>query len=107
MPCRCVWSERSLPHSPLTRTAFRCCLLLYGAYIVCQCLQLSLQQRLSARQHCAVNDFDAAMSSLRSAYNSAPYTPAYGCIEDLQPGTVYLTGIDKCFRRSYSKTPSS
>lgn len=68
-------------------------------------MQLCLPQRLASRTPCSVGDFDAAMSSLRVAYNSAPYTPGYGSVDDLAPGTVYLAGIDAGFKRSYSRRP--
>lgn len=67
--------------------------------------QLQLPQRLAARQPCSVSDFDAAMVTLRAAYNTAPYTPSYGSVEDLAPGTVYLTGIDEGFKRNYERRP--
>jgi hypothetical protein len=58
---------------------------------------------LASREQCSVADFDAAMASLRTAYNSAPYTPSYGTVKDLQPGTVHLTGVDEGFKRHYSR----
>lgn len=67
--------------------------------------QLALSQRLAARQQRSVADFDAAMSSLRAAYNSAPYSPSYGQLDDLTPGTVHLTAIDAGFKRTYSRRP--
>jgi hypothetical protein len=45
------------------------------------------------------------MVTLRAAYNSAPYKPSYGSIDDLAPGTVYLTGIDEGFKRIYERRP--
>jgi len=45
------------------------------------------------------------MASLRAAYNSAPYSPSYGSLDELEPGTVYLDGIDDSFRRSYGRRP--
>jgi hypothetical protein len=71
-------------------------LLLWG-------VQLQVPQRLASRQQCSIADFDAAMVSLRTAYNSAPYTPGYGTVQDLQPGTVHLAGLDEGFKRHYSR----
>lgn len=67
-------------------------------------LQLCLPQRLAARVQCSVADFDAAMSSLRTVYNSAPCTPSYGSLADLEPGAAFLQHIDEGFRRSYGRT---
>jgi hypothetical protein len=67
--------------------------------------QLRLLERLDSRLRCSVADFDAAMASLRCAYNAAPHTPSYGSVEALEPGTVFLQGIDASFRRRYGRTP--
>lgn len=66
-------------------------------------VQLQIPERLASRQQCSVVEFDAAMASLRTAYNSAPYTPGYGDVQVLQPGTVHLTSIDEGFKRHYSR----
>lgn len=65
--------------------------------------QLALPQRLVNRLQRNVADFDAAMSSLRTAYGAAPYTPSYGPLEELDEGVVYLEHIDEHFRRYYAR----
>jgi hypothetical protein len=66
-------------------------------------LQLALPQRLDSRLHRSVDNFDAAMASLRAAYGAAPYVPSFGPLEELMQGVVYLERIDEQFRRYYAR----
>jgi hypothetical protein len=87
--------------------AFGARTLLTPARVPLCALQLRLPERLAARRACSVSDFDEAMASLRSAYNAAPYSPSYGSLNQLQPGSVFLEAIDAGFRRLYNRRPWS
>ncbi|RMD43638.1 hypothetical protein DV735_g1498, partial [Chaetothyriales sp. CBS 134920] len=63
--------------------------------------QLDLQRRLDARKVVAPEVYDAMCLLREKAHLQKNFTPA-GSIEDILPGTYYLTAVDEMFRRKYA-----
>ncbi|XP_019634532.1 PREDICTED: hydroxymethylglutaryl-CoA synthase, cytoplasmic-like [Branchiostoma belcheri] len=65
-----------------------------------------LQARLDSRKCFSPADFAEMMKLREDTHHLAKYTPV-GSVEDLFPGTWYLTHVDEMHRRQYSRTPVS
>mmetsp|Transcript_25168 Transcript_25168/g.25373 ORF Transcript_25168/g.25373 Transcript_25168/m.25373 type:complete len:472 (+) Transcript_25168:85-1500(+) len=63
-----------------------------------------ISHRLSSRKLCSVAEFTEALEMRARSYGVAPLVPE-GQMENLFPGTFYLTGVDEKHRRRYARTP--
>lgn len=61
-------------------------------------------QRLADRKKVPPKEFEAILQKREETHLLAPYTPC-GSVDDLFPGTLYLTGTDDMWRRKYDRTP--
>lgn len=66
----------------------------------------NLKQRLESRHKVAPEEFNKVMQLREDTHHQAPYTPV-GSVDDLFPGTWYLTQIDSMHRRTYARKPIS
>jgi hydroxymethylglutaryl-CoA synthase len=64
----------------------------------------NIKERLSQRIEKTPEEFTATLAANLANYGVAPFNPT-GPIEELAPGTYYLTGIDAKHRRSYARKP--
>ena len=63
---------------------------------------MRLDKQLSQRMYKDIAFYTAATDGLVKAYGAAPYTPGEA-VEDLAPGTVYLTHVNEKFHRFYDR----
>ncbi|XP_077980833.1 hydroxymethylglutaryl-CoA synthase 1-like [Glandiceps talaboti] len=63
-----------------------------------------LKERLDSRKKIAPGAFADTMKLRQDTHHLAPYSPV-GVIEDLFPGTWYLTHVDEMHRRQYERVP--
>lgn len=63
-----------------------------------------LPARLAQRHKVAPQDFAQIMKLREETHHQAPYTPV-GSVDQLFPGTWYLTAVDEMHRRSYKRLP--
>ena len=61
--------------------------------------------RLARRVKRDVPAFKAAMDLRAKRYGACDYEPS-GSVSDLFPGTYYLVGVDKLYRRTYARKPT-
>ena len=62
----------------------------------------SIPSRLAARHEVEPEAFVATLSLREQTHHRSNYTPTCP-VDDLFPGTFYLTHVDEKFRRSYSR----
>ncbi|KAK6165638.1 hypothetical protein SNE40_022528 [Patella caerulea] len=65
-----------------------------------------LKYRLESRTKVDPSIFDGIMKLREQTHHLAPYRPV-GSIQDLFPGTWYLTEVDSMHRRKYDRVPSA
>ncbi|KAF2355010.1 Hydroxymethylglutaryl-CoA synthase eukaryotic [Trinorchestia longiramus] len=63
-----------------------------------------LQERLESRTKVSPKVFSESLQLRETTHHLAPYTPT-GSIDQLYPGTWYLTGVDDKHRRQYDRRP--
>jgi len=63
---------------------------------------VDIQTRLAARTKASIDDFNAALDLRAAKYGAAPMNPD-GSMDDILPGTYYLTGINDKHHRSYAR----
>ncbi|KAK2164115.1 hypothetical protein LSH36_68g01018 [Paralvinella palmiformis] len=63
-----------------------------------------LNDRLDSRLKVAPSDFEKVMKLRQETHHLAPYSPV-GSVDNLFPGTWYLTHIDEMHRRKYERKP--
>ncbi|UYV69413.1 HMGCS1, partial [Cordylochernes scorpioides] len=63
-----------------------------------------LNARLESRRKVAPAEFTSVLRLREETHHMAPYTPL-GRVEDLYPGTFYLTRVDEMHRRNYERKP--
>ncbi|KAI0224663.1 Hydroxymethylglutaryl-CoA synthase, cytoplasmic [Lamellibrachia satsuma] len=63
-----------------------------------------LKTRLESRKRVDPSDFEKIMKLREDTHHLAPYTPV-GSIDDIFPGTWYVTHIDEMHRRTYERKP--
>ncbi|CAN8004119.1 unnamed protein product [Ixodes hexagonus] len=63
-----------------------------------------LRSRLAQRRKVAPQDFARMMKLREETHHQAPYSPV-GPLDELFPGTWYLTAVDEMHRRSYKRLP--
>lgn len=59
--------------------------------------------RLARRAPLSPADFEQAMAVTQSRYCKAGYRPESPPIEDMDPGTYYLSEVDSRYRRRYTR----
>ncbi|XP_067134383.1 hydroxymethylglutaryl-CoA synthase 1-like [Centruroides vittatus] len=63
-----------------------------------------IRSRLDSRKRVDPSEFTAVLKLREETHHKAPYIPK-GNIEDLFPGTWYLTHVDEMHRRQYERKP--
>lgn len=63
-----------------------------------------LKSQLNMRHKATPEEFEKIMKIREHTHHQAPYTPV-GSLENLFPGTWYITHIDNMHRRSYARKP--
>ena len=63
---------------------------------------MDIQTRLDARERATVESFGTALDLRAAKYGTAPMAPD-GSLDDLLPGTYYLTGINDKHHRTYAR----
>lgn len=64
--------------------------------------QLNLQQRLSQRTEASIEEYEKTIQGNLQSYNSYNYVST-SSIDQLAPGTFYLTHVDDKWRRNYAQ----
>jgi len=59
------------------------------------------KERLAQRRRVTPEEYDDVMAKRKEMFGKNDYTPQ-DSISDLQPGTFYLTHVDKQYKRYYS-----
>ena len=65
---------------------------------------MDLLNRLKSMKVVPCEEYVEAMKLREANHNAAAYVPQ-GSLDNLWPGSYYLTGIDEKYRRSYARVP--
>lgn len=64
-----------------------------------------IPERLASRRQVEPVEFVKTLTARENTHNKSNYSPACS-VEDLFPGTYYLTNVDEKYRRTYKRKPN-